>query len=345
MSAHSCSCILYLGDDSAGSTSGHRVAALRRLGHEVIPVDPRSLFSSGSRVKQWLDYRTGYRLIQCKLLAALQCRILELSLCPTLIWVNSGELLGSEILAWLRLAFNCPLVLYCNDDPSGPRDWLRFASLRHALPLYDLCICCREVNELEWLALGASRVLRVWMSYDELIHYVNDSTCSPCLIVSFAGTNIPNEHRDRFLLALLRCGVPLSLQGSNWQRSPVWSHLKPCYSDQALRDRAYASYLRKHALSLGLLSHGNRDLHTRRSAEVPAAGGVLLAERSSEHQLLFEEGVEAFFWDSTDECASVAKKALVNPATLGSVRKAGHELVGAAGMGNEDICQHVLAML
>jgi hypothetical protein len=183
------------------------------------------------------------------------------------------------------------------------------------------------------------------MSYDELIHYVNDSTCSPCLIVSFAGTNIPNEHRDRFLLALLRCGVPLSLQGSNWQRSPVWSHLKPCYSDQALRDRAYASYLRKHALSLGLLSHGNRDLHTRRSAEVPAAGGVLLAERSSEHQLLFEEGVEAFFWDSTDECASVAKKALVNPPTLGSVRKAGHERVGAAGMGNEDICKHVLAML
>jgi spore maturation protein CgeB len=56
-------------------------------------------------------------------------------------------------------------------------------------------------------------------------------------------------------------------------------------------------------VSLGLLSKGNRDLTTQRSFEIPYLGGVLCAERTSEHVALYREDFEAVFWSTPEECA------------------------------------------
>jgi spore maturation protein CgeB len=328
-----------------GSTVAHRADALRRLGHHVLSLNPDDFVGCHGFLESWVHFRTGYRLLQSRLFRRLSTYFINCKLKPDLVWIDSGEYLGPRTLLWLRRSLGCPILLYCNDDPTGPRDWLRFASLRRALPFYDLCVYRREVNELEWLALGARRVLRVWMSYDELIHRCSHVDSPQALETIFIGTNMPSESRGQFLYSIVSSGVPLTIYGSRWQRSSYWPSLQPFVKGGSLADTVYSKRLAHSALCLGMLSIHNRDLHTRRSVEVPASGSTLLAERTSEHKLLYEESVDALFWSSETECIRLCQKYLSDQADLLLIRASGHRRVLSLGVGNQDICNQILSSM
>lgn len=338
--------IIYtFGSCKPGSTVLHRVQALNRLGHSVVLLNPCDFIGKYNFFLSWLHYRTGYRFVQSILLDRIRATLTRASVTPDVLWVDSGEYIGPRVLKWIRNHIGCRIILYCNDDPTGPRDWIRYASLRRSLPYYDLCVYRREVNELEWLALGARKVLRIWMSYDESIHRVRYPGPSLTPEVLFIGTNINSENRGAFLASLVKSKIPLTIYGSRWQRSAYWKLLRPFVAGGALADIDYAHRLGQSALCLGMLSKHNRDLHTRRSVEVPAAGGTLIAERTSEHQLLFEESVEALFWSDEYECITVSRSTLNNSSYIQQLMTSGHERVLSLGVGNEDICSHVLSAI
>jgi spore maturation protein CgeB len=342
--------ILYFGSNSPGSTSRHRADALRRLGCEVLVVDPQSLIGRRSRWQSFLDYRTGYLCLQRRLLRLLISRVSGLMPHPDLVWVNGGELLGPSVIKWLRLIFACKIILYQNDDPTGLRDGNRFLCLQAALSFYDLCAFVRPESALEALAMGARRVLRVYMSYDEVLHAPvqldqQHASKPPRRVVSFIGTLIPREPRDQFLAALVQAGLPLRLIGNSWQRSPLWPLLQLIFEGPGRTGFAYSRSLHDAAVSLGFLSHQNRDLMTQRSVEIPACGGLLCAERTSEHQLLYEEGQEAVFWDSVEECILQCNRILDNPDLRHQICVNSLAQVRNTGLGNEDICSYILASL
>lgn len=336
--------ILYIGDDHPSSTSQHRADALRRLGCDLYVVNPQKLIGARNQLQAWLDYRTGFHFLQHKLLRSFAATLHESSFSSDLIWINGGELIGPRVLRWLQQKFECPTFLYNNDDPTGWRDGRRFSSLRAAISFYHLCASCRLETALEMTALGARRSLRVWMSFDELRHVVKPSALDLSLqpTVSFVGTCIPGEHRDQFLLTMAKAGLPLSFTGDRWHKSRLIKQLRPWYGGPAISGDGYVQAIYTPAISLGFLSHGNRDLVTRRSFETPACSGLLCAERTSEHQLLFEEGEEAVFWGSADECIDVCKSLLEDMPRNLAIRSAGLKYILEAGFGNEDICQQVL---
>jgi hypothetical protein len=105
------------------------------------------------------------------------------------------------------------------------------------------------------------------------------------------------------LLELLKLGVPVTIRGTNWNKAPQWPGLKSAWKSGPVRGDDYAKAIQCAKVNVGLLSKGNRDLHTTRSLEIPALGGLLCAERSSEHLALYTEGVEALFWSDADRCA------------------------------------------
>jgi hypothetical protein len=183
------------------------------------------------------------------------------------------------------------------------------------------------------------------MSYDEVIHCSSVHDSFPSREVLFIGTNMSSERRGQFLSSLACSGVPLAIYGSRWQRSPYWHTLKPFVKGGALADTVYSSRLARSLLCIGMLSIQNRDLHTRRSLEVPASSSVLLAERTSEHKLLYEESVDALFWTSESECIRLCKQYLSDEVALSSIRASGHRRVLSLGVGNQDVCRHILAIL
>jgi len=320
---------------------------LSRLGYSVFLVNPSKLIHKRSRLLNFFDYRTGYSFLQRHLRRELKKVIVAKGHSFQVVWVNSGEMLGASLLKWLGFITRAKIILYQNDDPTGLRDSNKFIGLRAAIPFYDLFVSVRSETTTEALALGSQRVLRVFTSYDEILHTSDqiDRDKSPKPVVSFVGTLIPGELRDHFMVALMQAGLPLRVSGNLWYRSRLWTVLQEICDGTPLLGPAYSKAIRNAAVSLGLLSHQNRDLITRRSFEIPAYGGLLCGERTSEHQLFFEDGHEAMFWVSTEECISQSKKLLNQTELSCEIRKNGSRLVHHLAVGNEDICRQVMASI
>ena len=95
-------------------------------------------------------------------------------------------------------------------------------------------------------------------------------------------------------------------------------------------------------LNLGLLSRDNRDNHTTRSLEIPSLGGLLCAERTAEHQSMYQEGAEALFWGDARECAELCLAALADEGRRARIARAGHERFLRDGHRNERVMQRIV---
>ena len=126
--------------------------------------------------------------------------------------------------------------------------------------------------------------------------------------VLFIGTWMPE--RGPFLQELLKAGVPLAIYGNDWQKAPEWPALQSAWRGPAIYGDDYLKAIQLAKVSLGLLSKGNRDLHTTRTFEIPYCGGLLCAERTSEHLQLYQEDVEAVYWSDVKECIDKCQKLL-----------------------------------
>ena len=330
--------ILYVGPDQG--TSRHRADALRRLGHRVHLIDPRAGVSRPRWLAQW-TWRTGALGLEAWL------RRQVLGQVPGGTWtvalVDGGELVGPSLVRALRERCGA-VVSYNVDDPYGPRDGRRWRLYLRAVPLYDLVVVVRDVNVPEARAAGARRVLRVFRSADEAAHAPRDLSPAERArwadAVVFVGTWMPE--RGPFLAELLDRGVPLRIHGDGWARAPEWPRLRGAWRGPALYGGDYVQAIRGAPVSLGLLSKGNRDLHTQRTMEIPFAGGVLCAERTSEHRALYREGDEAAFWSDAAECAARCRDLLGDAAWRTDLARRGQRRCVANGHLNERVMERVL---
>jgi len=316
--------VLYLG--SSSGTSLDRASALRRLGHAVDIIDLRSFLPRRFKLRTLFEkavHELGARFYQPYLTSHLRRAVGGRRY--DVVWVDSGELVSRKLVAELRAAVAPVIVNYNVDDPFGLRDRNRWRCYRDSVAEYDLLAVVREENVCEARALGARQVIRVYRSADEVSHapvVMNEQEHTKWASeVLFVGTWMPG--RGQFMAQLLALGVPLTIYGDRWDRSPEWAILKQACRGPAIYQLQYAMAIQAAKINLGLLSKGNRDLHTTRSLEIPALGGLFCAERSTEHQALYKENEEAVFWSSAEECAERCKWLLRDDAARARIRRAG----------------------
>jgi hypothetical protein len=208
------------------------------------------------------------------------------------------------------------------------------------VPAYDLHVTTKSFNVEELRRLGARSVLLLNNAYSAAVH-------RPMAIgpeerkelggaVGFIGAF--ERERAGTVLFLARCGIPVRVWGG-WGRG--WSRWSAAHREPNLRvePRAlwgveYARAISSFEINLGLLNRwrrrwrpGNaaimRDLQTTRSVEIPACGGFLLAERTSEHAALFRDGLEAAFYSSREELLARCRYFLEHPDERGAIARAG----------------------
>jgi spore maturation protein CgeB len=333
--------IAYLG--SNWGTSLHRAEALKRIGHRVFLIDPRDYLPSSKWVGRWLYYTGGFgvnHLFDRPIVAKVQ------QIQPDLVWIAQLEYLGCGLLKKLQSISTGPIINYTNDDPFGGRDGPRFRKYLQTVRYYDLLVVMRTVNILEAKMAGARRVLRIFMSADEVAHRPRTLSTDDRRIfssdVAFVGTWMPE--RGPFLKELIERNVPLAIWGDRWHKAPQWKALRPFWRGPALYDDdSYAKAIQAAKVNLGLLSKGNRDLHTRRSMEIPALGGLLCAERTVEHQTLYKENVEAVFWSNAEECAAKSLALLADRERRNAIANAGQTRIRHNRNFNETAVKTIIA--
>jgi spore maturation protein CgeB len=204
------------------------------------------------------------------------------------------------------------------------------------VPQYDVLAVVRSVNVAEAYARGARKVLQVYMAVDELdgpreitaedrLRYPHE--------VLFIGTWMPE--RGPFLVELIEAGVPLAIYGGNWQKAPEWPVLRTVWQGPAIYGDEYIKALQLAKVSLGLLSKGNRDAHTTRTFEIPYCGGLLCVERTAVHLQLYQEDVEAVYWNDARECIEKCEALLHNEAWRKDVAEQGRLRCLRNGIFNE----------
>jgi len=330
--------ILYLGPISG--TCLDRANALGRLGHQVTHLDLRTLLPKTS----WIDkvtWHLGGDLLTPLLMPNLRKALKgnQYNLC----WVDGGEWVTPKVINLLR-QHTRKIVSYSIDDPLGPRDGPRFKAYRQSLPNYDLNVVVRNENVAEAYALGAVEVLRIYRSADEESHAprmlsVSDHQAWDAEVL-FLGTWFPE--RGPFLLDLISLGVPLTIQGSGWHKAPEWPQLQAYWRGGSIDGDDYAKAIQCAKVNLGMVSKENRDLHTTRSLEIPALGGLLCAERTIEHTHMYQEGKEALFWKDAAECAAMCKLALADEAYRQALAKGGRQRLKRNGHLNQQLMQLVI---
>jgi spore maturation protein CgeB len=334
----SISSILCIGQKSG--TCLDRADALRRLGYGVELIDLRSLLPQTTLIVPFTLRFGGHwfePLITRALPRMLSGKRFDLCL------VDSGEWVTPQVVRLLR-AHSAKVIHLTVDDPFGTRDRKYFEAFLRSVPSYDLCIVVRAENIAEAKAFGAKAVMRIYRSADEVSHAPRPLTEHDHRLwsseVLFLGTWFPE--RGPFLLELLKRGVPLTIRGSRWEKAPEWRKLKPHIAGGALWGDEYAKAIQCARVNLGLLSKGNRDLHTQRSLEIPALGGLLCAERTAEHVAMYEEDSEALFWADPEECAEKCSYALSHEEARLQIAAAGHRRVRSNEHYNEPILRAIL---
>lgn len=296
--------IVVVGQTILGSRTPQRVAALRRLGHQVTVV-PINLDGATYEDRPSLMDRLRYRLrlpadpANCNemLLDHLGRRSCDL------IWVEAAPMIHPATLrSARRLVPHALIAWYAEDDMMNPVHRSRW--LERAMPAFDWWLTTKSFNlaDAEVPSLGVRRMLFVDNSFDPMIHrpvQLNDEERRALAAdLVFVGTF--EAPRARSLLALAQAGIKVRVWGNGWAD---WRGRHPCLTieNRPVYDHDYAKVVAASKISLGFLRKGNRDLQTCRTVEIPACGGFMLHEYSDEAaRLVVSESEAAFFRDDAE---------------------------------------------
>jgi len=331
--------LLYIGADSG--TSLQRAAAFGRVGTDVLHLSPYACLPPHWAL--WLN-RAGGPGIDHLVAKELGRRIGERHFDFAL--VDCGDVIGPAALKAIRKA--APAIVNYNADnpfvdPSPER--LRWNILRRALPHYDLAIgVCRDGIEAMMVSRGARRIDTIWQCADEIMHRPPSLTQEEksrwsCDVV-FVGTWMPG--RGAFMARLIEKGVPLAIHGARWKRAPEYRLLHPFVRSDHLEGTDYTWAIAGAKIALVLLNGANADLHTTRSAEIPAIGTAMCAPCTPHHQQLYRQDEEAVFFEGPDDCAEICKQLLADDGRRWRIADAGHRRTFANGTYNEVLARRII---
>ncbi|WP_179333438.1 glycosyltransferase family protein [Winogradskyella costae] len=178
----------------------------------------------------------------------------------------------------------------------------------NSIPHFDLHLCYnlnvkKKIEDTfgvwcEWLPFGFER-----RDYDSFP--TEDTELKRCC---FIGN--PDAFRAQVLLKIAESGLPLDLYGNNWNQ---WVRPKEGLDinyNEPVYKSDFDKVALKYRLHLNIFRPHNDNSHNMRTFEMPGIGCIILAPNSEEHQLLFKEDKEVFYYSTDEEMLSKASKIL-----------------------------------
>jgi hypothetical protein len=264
---------------------------------------------------------------------------------PSIIIVQKGLHLSYDDVMSLRQG-GCWICNVNHDDffSANQNNWSQIQ--RHAIPAYNYIFTTRSVNVTEVFPFNPNVEFFPFAYYPRihrLLEIPPDEKEKWDADVVFVGTY--EKPRATLLERLaLNPSIRLAVHGAQWSKLSRSSPLRKYVYSCDLRFDDLCKAMRGARISLGFLRKENRDDYTQRTFEIPACGGLLLAERTNRHLSYFKEGLEAEFFnsESSNELCEKVFLLLNNLQRSDKIRLAGQEAVLRGRHTYNDRLQRVL---
>jgi hypothetical protein len=337
--------VLYVGDLIWWGTCLHRCHAIEQLGHDVTKLDlfdglplARQL-TFASRVARKLGLPLDHARANARVLEAMKNATYEL------LWIDKGLIIRPQTTRQAKkLQPDCQIIGYSPDDMNQKHNQSQYF-LRH-LPCYDLFFTTKSYGVEELTTLGCQKVVLVGNSYDADTH--RPMALAPGEKEKYGGSigfiGAWEKERADSILALVEAGFTVRVWGSGWENMiarPPGLILENRY----LLGDEYAKGMCSFDINLCFLRKINRDLQTTRSIEIPACGAFMVAERTSEHLALFEDGKEAVFFSTNTELVAKVDFYLRHPEERRCIAAAGKKRCVDSGYSNYERMKLMLGQL
>ena len=326
--------ILFIGDLNFYSKGSPRSNACRRLGYQLKSLSHTPIGGSNlGYVTKSLLFRIAWKLkihldtekINSKIVASVK------SFKPHILWIEKGNMIRPRTLKEVkRVSPKTSIISYSDDNMFNPLNHTR--SYKNCLKYYHKIFTTKSlnVNSDELPSLGANKVVMIDKGYDLEQHFpITLSDKEKIELgsdVSFIGTYAPE--REKILKYLAHHNIKIRVWGNGWEgfksNDPnLVIEYRPLVNHP--NNLSYTKGVAATKINLGFLRKINKDLQTDRSIEIPACGGFLLAERSTEHERLFIDGKEAVFFDNKTDLLKKIKYFLVNHEQRKKIAEAGRK--------------------
>ncbi len=323
--------ILFVGTLGAVDTASHRLCAVRRLGHHVVPFDTYPYILDGGGLVMRLRLRTQLgptvSRFNAAIIAAARAEACDL------VWFEKPVLVRPATLEALRGA-GIVTVQFNIDNPFGPRNDAGFGLWRRALPHYDLSLVQRDVNLADYRRAGARDVQIMRTAYEPSIHYPPPAGWSDAdRINDVVYIGSPYDDRAAFLAALWeRHGIRVRIWGTDrWNRVLSPDLRRELVQGTELWNDAYREMLWRSRICLSFVTHSNCDDVAHKSFEIAACGAFQLAEDTPGHRAHFVAGEEVVFFTSIDDCAAQIRRYLGDEAARARIAAAGRRRAEIGG--------------
>jgi spore maturation protein CgeB len=201
------------------------------------------------------------------------------------VWVFKGQEIYPETVRKIKDKgiFICnynadhPFIIYSRGSGSS--------NVKKSIGLYNLHFSYSKevVSKIE----QEFKIKSEWLPFgyeldDEIYH--ESAEIEELNKVCFLGN--PDKIRANLLFEIADSGIEIDVYGHNWVK---WlnNHPNIQYFDAVYLDNMWKT-LRKYRVQLNIFRPHNVGSHNMRSFEVPAIGGIMLAEDSPEHRLFFK---------------------------------------------------------
>lgn len=260
-----------------------------------------------------------------------------------IVWIDKGVTIFPETLQYIKK--KSPKTLLISYSPDN-------MALRHnqsqqyleCIPLYDHIITNKSYILEDMRKLGAKDIRFVNNSYESTFHYPRTLTSEDYKEIGgdigFVGAW--EKERCESILYLAQHGLNVRVWGGG-----KWLKYKGMYPNLTIENKGlysenYSKSFQAFKISLCFLRKMNFDLQTTRTVEIPACGGFMMAERTSEHQAMFEEGKEAAFFSTNEELLEKCKYYLSHEEERKQIATAGLKRCQTSGYSNEDTIRNVI---
>jgi hypothetical protein len=331
--------ILFVGDDWIGSNARSLADGFRQAGHDVVVVDttavtlpprfsPPWVYSKIRRRRAPWELESVHRRIET-VAAELEP---DLLFCFRTVHLDQRRLLDTP---------GRMHVHYSPDDVSNPYNTTP-GYLEHEHE-WDLVVTTKRHNMAELIARGATAVKFLLSAYDPAWHHPAARRDPHRYLLGFVGNCRPDRRAVTVALAE-RYGERMLVHGPGWRRVPELRRTRAVVGGPVYGEH-FSTAVASVTANLVFLNSENRDTHTCRTFEVPAAGGLFVGQRTDEHAALLTEGRECLLFSDEEELHETLRWCDRYPERARTIAEAGHRRIVTGDHRYVDRAREIVAAL